>query len=85
MREQPEAAGRVQNKLNHERKERGAEERREELKTKRPRISQEPREHVAKMTGLFRKEKLGEAKASTWAGEVKGVGGVRHAGRSHRY
>lgn len=80
MREQPEASGRVQTKLSHERKERGAEERREELKTKRPGVSQESREPVAEMAGLFREEKLGEAKARAWAGEVKGGGGVRRLG-----
>lgn len=76
MREQPEASGRVQTKLSHERK----EERREELKTKRPGVSQEPRERVAEKAGLFREEKLGEAKARAWAGEVKGGGRVRWLG-----
>lgn len=64
-------------------KRRGGEDRREErASTQREglRTRSEQREHVSKMAGSCRNQKLGEGLERTGAG-----GEVRSAGRSHRY
>ena len=64
----PEVSGRV-----HERREMGKTERRskrEGAKTQSRGPRGKPREPVAEIAGLYRKEKLGAGKGSPWAGEV---------------
>lgn len=51
-------------------------------RTKRTKGERQPRENMFEMSGLYRKERLGEGKGSPLTGKFSGVGKVRRAERS---